>query len=319
MNNYVAAAIQGAVQGLTEFLPVSSTGHMILVGDLIGFEGEVAKVFEVVVQLGTILAVALIYRSKIVDMLKNWKASPFSGEKRLTIWHIFTAMIPAVIMGLLFHKTIKTKLFTPETVIIGLIAGGILMIFAEKTQKEVKITDFNGLSLGDCFKIGLFQCLALWPGFSRSGSTMAGALILGAAHRPAADFSFILAIPMMISASVFDLWKSRGVLSSSDVGYFSLGFFVAFVVGWLAVEFFLKFLERVKLTPFAWYRFAVALIALVVILSHPAPSHSSQETLKNPKSQETITIEEKAKVIPQTNASESVFPKIPEQTKVTSQ
>ncbi|MBF0408331.1 MAG: undecaprenyl-diphosphate phosphatase [Candidatus Riflebacteria bacterium] len=268
MNNYIAAIIQGIVEGLTEFLPVSSTGHMILVARLISFETDAAKVFEIFIQLGAILAVAIYYRDRIASILKNWKASPFSAEKRLTLWHILAGMLPALVLGFLLHKTIKTRLFSPETVIIGLVIGGIFMIFAERKQGEVKIKDIDDLSLSDCVKIGFFQCLALWPGFSRSGATIAGGLLLGASHRSAADFSFILAIPMMAAATAYDLLKSHSALSASDAGYFATGFFTAFVVAWFAVVYFLKFLDRLKLTPFAWYRFTLAAFSAIVLYAY---------------------------------------------------
>lgn len=257
MNIHLIAVIQGIVEGLTEFLPVSSTGHLILSAHLLGFTGEKADTFEVFIQLGAILAVAILYRTRIIDTLRRWRDLPWSSN-RLTLWHIALAMVPAVVLGLLFHKKIKLYLFSPTTVLIGLVVGGIYLILAERYQPQVRATTVDEMTWKQALGVGLFQCLALWPGFSRAGATIAGGLLLGVAHQPAAEFSFLLAIPMMVAASGKDLWSSRHLLSMDDAGVFAIGFFVSFVVAWLAVVGFLRFLDRTRLTPFAWYRFALA-------------------------------------------------------------
>ncbi|MBF0500833.1 MAG: undecaprenyl-diphosphate phosphatase [Candidatus Riflebacteria bacterium] len=281
MTVYIFAVIQGIVEGLTEFLPISSTGHMIITdyfleasGFKSGLSEEAVKSFEVFIQLGAILAVAILYRAKIADMIGHWRdgltyfgkgenskeASSESG--RLSLVHILFAMLPAVVIGLLCHSFIKHYLFSAKTVVIGLVVGGVYMIFAERRETPISAATLDAITHRQAFRIGLFQCLALWPGFSRAGATIAGGLLVGANHRTAADFSFILAVPMMIAATGLDLLKSYKALSVSLAGPFATGFFVSFVVAWLAVVAFLNFLERVKLTPFAWYRFVMAAVVL---------------------------------------------------------
>jgi undecaprenyl-diphosphatase len=263
MSLYFIAIIQGIVEGLTEFLPVSSTGHMILSGDLLHFTGEKADTFEIVIQLGAILAVAILYRSRIVDLL-NFKEK--KQGQQLNLVHLIIAMLPAMVIGFLLHKVIKNYLFSPFTVLIGLVIGGVFMIYAEKKNNRVTAATMDQLTYKQAFHIGLFQCLALWPGFSRSGATIAGGLLTGTNHKAAADFSFLLAIPMMVLASGYDLLKSYKYLSSSDIGWFVVGFLTAFVVAWLAVVTFLKLLNKVKLTPFAYYRFIVAALFWLLVL-----------------------------------------------------
>jgi undecaprenyl-diphosphatase len=257
MYGYLVAIIQGIVEGLTEFLPVSSTGHLILVGNLLSFTGEEAKSFEIFIQLGAILAVAWLYRRRLWDMAIRWRPARV-GEQRLTLWHLGLAMAPAVVFGLLAYKPIKMYLFSPATVLIGLVVGGIYMIAAERLHPAITSNDVDSVTYWQALGIGLFQCLALWPGFSRSGATIAGGLLIGVGLRAAADFSFLLAVPVMAAATSLDLYKSWHALSASDAGVFAVGFVVSFLVAWAAVAAFLKFLERVKLSPFAWYRFAVA-------------------------------------------------------------
>ncbi len=260
MFEYLAALILGIVEGLTEFAPVSSTGHLILAGHIIGFEGDKAKTFEIIIQLGSILAVVVLYWKRLIGLLNVKKT------QGLNLLHIILAMIPAVILGLLIHDFIKSALFSPKTVAIGLIAGGILMIFAEKKRGTVVANDLDKITYKQAFGIGLFQCLALWPGFSRSGSTIAGGILLGTNHKTAAEFSFIVAVPMMIAASGLDFVKSYDQLSSSDFGFFAVGFVTAFVVAMVAIVFFLKLLSKIKLTPFAAYRFVLAVLVLLFLV-----------------------------------------------------
>ncbi len=257
MNEYLIATIQGVVEGLTEFLPVSSTGHLILSAHLLNFTGEKADTFEVFIQLGAILAVAVLYRQRIFDMLRRWRDRPWASD-RLTLWHVALAMIPAVIMGLLLHKKIKLYLFSPKTVLIGLVVGGIYLIVAERWQPPVRANTVDQMTWRQALGVGMFQCLALWPGFSRSGATIAGGLLLGISHEAAAEFSFLLAVPMMCAATGKDLWSSRELLSMNDAGVFAVGFVVSFIVAWLAIVGFMRFLNRTKLTPFAYYRFVAA-------------------------------------------------------------
>jgi len=267
MRDYLLAIVQGIVEGLTEFLPVSSTGHLILSGYLLDFTEEAAKSFEIFIQLGAILAVAVLYRQRFRRMLEHLAGRSTAGGPVLTISHMLAAMGPAVVLGLAAHGFIKEKLFTPWTVIIGLVAGGIFMLVAERFQPRVRAPEVERLTIRQTFGIGLFQCLSLWPGFSRSGATIAGGLLLGANHKASADFSFMLAVPMMAAATGLDLVKSLDVLGKENIGPFAVGFVVSFVVAWIAVVWFLRLLNRVRLAPFAWYRFAVAIAFAAYLLA----------------------------------------------------
>ncbi len=257
MHAYLIAIIMGIVEGLTEFLPVSSTGHLILAGDLLHFTGAEAKSFEIFIQLGAILAIVVLYRRKLWEMAFHWKPDG-NRPGTITPWHIAVAMVPAVVFGFVLYHPIKNYLFSPLTVLIGLVVGGIYILFAEKFERPVIAGKLDNITFPQALCIGLFQCLALWPGFSRSGATIAGALLIGVGLRAAADFSFILAVPMMIGATGLDLYESANVLNRNDTAIFAVGFVVSFLVAWLTVAMFLKVLEKVRLSPFAWYRFGLA-------------------------------------------------------------
>jgi undecaprenyl-diphosphatase len=265
MNAYLIALIQGIVEGLTEFLPVSSTGHLILTGSLLRFTGEVAKTFEIVIQLGAILAVVVVYRRKFGRMLADWRSAGSAGHG-LTLAHIGLAMIPALIVGLLLHDAIKEHLFSSWTVLIGLVAGGLFMLLSQWRHGALVSRSVDQVSYRQSFGIGLFQCLALWPGFSRAGATIAGGLLLGADYRASAEFSFLLAVPMMAAATGLDLIKSMHNLHPADLGPFLVGFVVSFLVALLVVVTFLRLLERWKLAPFAVYRFVIAALFGVYLL-----------------------------------------------------
>ncbi|MBP1931731.1 undecaprenyl-diphosphate phosphatase [Ammoniphilus resinae] len=264
MEQFWIAIIMGIVEGLTEFLPVSSTGHMILTGHLLGFTDERAKTFEVVIQLGSISAVAILFWRRILSML-NWRKDS-TGRPQMNLLHIILGMIPAVVVGLATRDLIKAYLFGPYTVVLSLIVGGIFMIFAEKFHSQTVSPTIDDISYKQAFGIGLFQCLALWPGFSRSGATIAGGLLLGTSHKAAAEFTFIMAIPIMAAASALDLYKSRDFLTIDDLSLFLTGFIAALIVAMFAIKIFLKILEKVKLTPFAYYRFILAIIFYLVFL-----------------------------------------------------
>jgi undecaprenyl-diphosphatase len=257
------AIVMGIIEGLTEFLPVSSTGHLIIAGYMLDFTGDKAKTFEIVIQLGSILAVVVLYWNRLWSLLGVGKMA--KKENSLNLGHIFIAIMPAVVIGLLVHDFIKAHLFSPNTVIIGLVIGGFLMIIAEKVQNKqgVNAIDLDDMTYKQALKIGLFQCLSLWPGFSRSGATISGGLISGLNHRTAADFSFIQAVPIMIAASGLDLYKSRDILSAADLPFFLTGFVTAFLVAAVAILFFVKLIAKVKLTPFAYYRFIIAAVLAV--------------------------------------------------------
>ncbi|QHW33645.1 undecaprenyl-diphosphate phosphatase [Paenibacillus rhizovicinus] len=274
MSNIVTSIIQGIVEGLTEFLPVSSTGHLILTGKLLGFTGDKADTFEIIIQLGAILAVAVIYWRRIWSLLgfhqvrstnNNEYESAHAGPK-LNLLHVILACLPAMVLGLVLHSFIKSYLFSPYTVLAGLVLGGIFMLIGQKKQAIVEADGIDQLSYKQAMLVGLYQCLALWPGFSRSGATIAGGLLSGVSYRAATNFSFLIAIPMMFAASGYELLKSYDTLTSSDIGFFATGFVVSFVVALLAVITFLKLLERLKLAPFAYYRFILAAVFLAYLL-----------------------------------------------------
>lgn len=270
MHDSIIAVILGIVEGLTEYLPVSSTGHMILVGDWLGFTGPRSTVFEVFIQLGAILSVLVIYKATFWHMLQQYRCLHLLRRENwlrrdtgLTLAHVGVGIIPVMIIGFFAHHAIKTYLFSPGTVIIGLIAGGIVMLAAEKAHVRTVCRDVQHMTLVQAFFVGMFQIFALWPGFSRSGSTLAGGLFLGISRKAAADFSFIIAVPVMIVACCFDLIKSLSLLSGNDLLMIVIGFVVAFFVAYISVLWFLKFLNRSTLASFAYYRFLVALISLL--------------------------------------------------------
>jgi len=269
MGDTMIAIILGIVEGVTEYLPVSSTGHMILVGDWLGFDGPRASVFEVFIQLGAILSILLIYKEKFIRMCyqyrcwhlfkrENW----FRNDTGLTLAHVAAGIVPVMIIGFFAHHAIKTYLFSPGTVIIGLIVGGLFMLAAERVGLRTVCNDVEKMTIMQAFLVGAFQVFALWPGFSRSGSTISGGLFLGLSRKTAADFSFIIAVPVMIIACFYDLIKSWKFLNGSDLWMIFVGFVTAFIVAYISVLWFLKFLNKSSLASFAYYRFVVALISL---------------------------------------------------------
>ncbi|MBE2898974.1 undecaprenyl-diphosphate phosphatase [Pasteurellaceae bacterium 20609_3] len=267
MSELLIAAILGIVEGLTEFLPVSSTGHMIIAGYFLNFTGEKAATFEVIIQLGSILAVVVVFWRKMFGLIGiHFGKPPAPDHAQLRLTHIILGMIPAVVLGLAFHHTIKSW-FTIQNVIFSLIVGGILLIIAEKFRPQVRAHTVDQISYKQAFAIGLFQCLALSPGFSRSGATISGGLLMGVGRQAAAEYSFILAVPMMMGATVLDLYKSLSFLTSADIPMFAVGFVVAFVVAMLAIKVFLNLITHITFIPFAIYRFVVA-IALYFVFLH---------------------------------------------------
>ncbi|MDY3974604.1 undecaprenyl-diphosphate phosphatase [uncultured Veillonella sp.] len=260
LDQNIIALVLGILEGATEFLPVSSTGHMIIAGDAMGFTGERASVFEVFIQLGAILSVFIYYREKFLSMLRR---ENLVRQDRLSLAHIFFGMLPAMVIGFLGHSFIKNYLFSAGTVIVGLIVGGLFMLWAEKRHKPITVQHVDQLSMKQCLQIGLFQVLALWPGFSRSGSTIAGGLYMGVSRKAAADFSFIMAVPIMLIACIYDLLKIIDQLVLSDFIMFAIGFVTAFVVAYASIVWFLKFLNKSSLAGFAYYRFVVAFVAFV--------------------------------------------------------
>ncbi|KJJ41043.1 UDP pyrophosphate phosphatase [Bacillus subtilis] len=268
------AAILGIVEGLTEYAPVSSTGHMIIVDDLWLksshlMSEEAANSFKVVIQLGSILAVVIVFKDRILNLLglkKNITNDQKQGHK-LSIAQIAVGLVPAAVLGFLFEDYIDEYLFSVKTVAFGLIAGAVLMLFADWVNKRKTATDtLDRISYKQAIGVGLFQCLALWPGFSRSGSTISGGVILGLNHRAAADFTFIMAMPIMMGASFLSLVKHWDSLSSDLMPFFIVGFICAFVVALFVVRFFLKLINKIKLVPFAIYRIILGVILLLIMM-----------------------------------------------------
>lgn len=262
MHDIFIGILLGIVEGLTEFAPVSSTGHMILVADLLGIQGtQRIDVFEVVVQLGAILAVARIFWERITSLLFTSKFNILKkGFHNHFNWlHILIGMIPAVIVGGLFYSTIKAKLFTLNGVLLALILGGILLIVADLFKpSRPTANELDDITYTQAFIVGVFQIFALWPGFSRSGSTIAGGVLCGMNYKIAAEYTFLLALPMMFAASVKDLYGSWGHLGAGDLPLFIAGLVAAYLSSVVVIKFFLRLVQKIKLTPFAVYRFVVA-------------------------------------------------------------
>jgi undecaprenyl-diphosphatase len=278
MSDFIKTIILGLIEGLTEFIPVSSTGHLILTGEILKFGGEFSKTFNIAIQLGAIIAVIFVYKNNFKEYFKikpNLKIFP-------NIIQIIITTIPALIFGYLFHGFIKTYLFSPVTVAVGLIIGAFLMIFADyyqkKNSKEEKITYFKS------FIIGLFQCLALWPGMSRSGSTISGALITGTNHKKASSYSFICAVPIMFCATAYEMIKTKVIFNTHSITLLSIGFVISFFVAWISIIFFIKLISKIRLIPFAIYRIVLA----IIILSSPMATKVAYQNKEEKKSHEIV-------------------------------
>lgn len=259
----IKAAIMGVVEGLTEFLPISSTGHLILAGALLGFDDEKAKVFDIAIQTGAIFAVILVYWQKIRDTLI---ALPTQRQAQAFALNVLIAFLPAVVLGLLFGKAIKAHLFTPTVVASTFIIGGFIILWAEARHKAnpglARITDVDQMTPLDALKVGLVQCLAMVPGTSRSGATIIGGMFMGLSRKAATDFSFYLAIPTLIGAGVYSLYKERALLSMADVPLFGVGLVMSFISAWLCVRWLLRFISTHSFVGFAYYRIAFGLVVL---------------------------------------------------------
>lgn len=256
----IHAIILGLVEGLTEFLPVSSTGHLILVGQLLGFNDEKGKVFEIAIQFAAILAVVWEYRSRLTHTLLSIKSEPLS--QRLAI-NLMVAFMPAAILGFLFLKQIKSYLFNPIVVASAFIIGGFMILWAEHRQHHIHAESINEMTWRDALKVGFAQALAMIPGTSRSGATIIGGIFFGLSRRAATEFSFFLAIPTMFAATLYDVYKNRNLFSLDDVTLFLVGGAVSFISAFFAVRGLIRFISKHDFTLFAWYRIAFGIIVLV--------------------------------------------------------
>jgi undecaprenyl-diphosphatase len=260
----IKAAVMGVVEGLTEFLPISSTGHLILAGALLGFDDEKAKVFDIAIQTGAIFAVILVYWQKIRSTLV---ALPTEKKAQQFALNVLIAFIPAVVLGLLFGKAIKAHLFTPVVVATTFIIGGFIILWAERLQKNastvVRVQEVDDMSTMDAVKVGLVQCLAMVPGTSRSGATIIGGMLMGLSRKAATDFSFFLAMPTLIGAGVYSLYKERAVLSMADIPMFSIGLVFSFISAWICVRWLLRYISSHSFVPFAYYRIVFGVVVLI--------------------------------------------------------
>ncbi|WP_027092036.1 undecaprenyl-diphosphate phosphatase [Cohnella thermotolerans] len=280
MLHWFDSVILGIVEGLTEFLPVSSSGHMILTNKLLGYgeAPDILKTFEVVIQFAAILAIALVYRKKIYQIfggrsketVKGLSVDNLGKGKRLNLIHVAIAIVPALALAFLLRHPIKELGFSQYPVLLSLVVGGIYMWISEALYDAGKIKrtseTMDDITYKQALIIGLLQCLSLWPGFSRSGSTIAAGMLSGLSYRAAADFSFFIAIPIMTVATGYELLDNIGNFNSDDIGFFITGFIVSFVVAWIVIVGFLKFMQKVKLKYFAWYRFALAILFYLFIM-----------------------------------------------------
>lgn len=256
------ALLLGIVEGLTEFLPVSSTGHLILVGDLLGFQGPPGHVFEVAIQLGAILAVCILYFSRLKSVVTGIPTDPAARHFAIVV---LLGFLPAAVVGVLAHGFIKSVLFSPYVVCTTLILGGLAIFLVERNLGPSRHHSVERFPYSLALLVGLFQCLAMVPGVSRSGATILGALMLGVDRKTAAEYSFFLAIPTMFGAVVYDLWKSRNLLAADDAGLIAVGFIAALLSAMLVVRSLIAFVGRYGFTPFGWYRIAVGLAMLAIL------------------------------------------------------
>jgi undecaprenyl-diphosphatase len=267
----IKALILGFVEGMTEFAPVSSTGHLIIVDDMWlkteEFLGKYPAItFKIVIQLGSILAVVVVFWKRLFSLVGLYKIDGKKMNSRFNLGHVIIGMLPAVILGFAFKDLIDDYLFGVKTVIFALVAGAILMIVADKFgPKKPKVQTLDQITYKQAFTVGLVQCLSLWPGFSRSGATISGGVLFGMNHRTAADFTFIMAVPIMMGASLVSILKNWQYLSMDYLTFYIVGFVSAFVFALISIRFFLSLISRVKLMPFAIYRIILAAVLAVIV------------------------------------------------------
>jgi undecaprenyl-diphosphatase len=251
---FVKALILGVVEGLTEFLPISSTGHLILAGDLLGFTGDKAKVFEIVIQTGAMLAIVWEYRAKF------WRVAAGLASERAAqrfVLNLIVAFIPAAALGLAFSKLIKSYLFHPVPVALAFVVGGVIIFWVERSLRpRVRVERADDMTWRDALKVGVAQAFALVPGTSRSGATIIGGMLFGLSRKAATEFSFFLAVPTLIAAGAYDFWKNRVLFDAGDASLFAVGSITAFVSAFLCVRWLLRYIATHDFVPFAWYRIA---------------------------------------------------------------
>jgi len=254
------ALILGIVEGLTEFLPISSTGHLIIVGSLLNYTDEQSKVFKIVIQLAAILAVCWLYRERITKVAAGLGSDPI--QQRF-VGLLMVGFLPAAVLGLMFHSTIKTYLFNPLTVAGALIVGGFLILYIERKVYQPRINSVDEMRWPDALKVGFAQALAMFPGTSRSGATIMGGLIFGLSRKTATEFSFFLAIPTMFAATIYDIYKNWAILRLEDLPVFAVGFAASFVAAMLSVRALVRYISNHDFTVFAWYRIVFGVIVLL--------------------------------------------------------
>ena len=254
------AAVMGVVEGLTEFLPISSTGHLILAGALLGLNDDKAKVFDIAIQTGAILAIIIVYADRL---WRTARGLPSERQAQRFTLNVLIAFIPALVLGLLWGRAIKENLFTPTVVASSFIVGGLIILWAEKRQtKLVRVQEVDDMSAWDALKVGLVQTVAMIPGTSRSGATIIGGMLLGLSRKAATEFSFFLAIPTLIGAGVYSLYRERALLSLADLPMFGVGLLFSFLSAWVCVRWLLRYIATHSFVPFAWYRIAFGLLVL---------------------------------------------------------
>ena len=256
---YFKAVVLGIVEGLTEFLPISSTGHLIIAGQLLGFGGEKAKVFEIFIQSGAMLAVVWEYRARFAGALLGLPRDP--AARRFAV-NLAVAFLPAALLGLAFASLIKQHLFYAVPVAAAFIVGGLIILWVERYPRPARVQSVDEMTWLDALKVGLAQCVALVPGTSRSGATIIGGMLFGLSRRAATEFSFFLAVPTLIAAGAYDLYKHRALLEAADLGIFTVGFVVSFVCAFLCVRWLLRYVTSHDFSVFAWYRIVFGAVVL---------------------------------------------------------
>lgn len=265
MNDLITIILLGIIEGLTEFIPVSSTGHLILLGELLGFTGEGSAAFKISIQLGAILAILIAYWRRFWNVGLGLLRS--DRDSMLFTRNILIAFLPAMVIGAFAYEGIRVLLQSPMTVAVALIVGGIAILVIERMVKNVTVESVEGMPLKTAIGIGIVQCMAMVPGVSRSGASIMGALLMGVERKTAAEFSFFLAVPTMIGATVYSLWSDRAVLTLDDLNAIAIGFTVAFLVALVVVKAFVAIVGRFGFAPFAWYRIVIGSVALVWLLA----------------------------------------------------